>query len=91
MNNSHDYSLGVVITNISDRDSIDRILRAGVEENLQGQSAAYMEEKPDEYILSSTNTKKISGICLVEYEKKRSLGHLGANMNITHAASNSGC
>ena len=45
MSNSHVSSLGLVISNISDCDSIEKIIRAGVEDNLQGQSEAYMEEK----------------------------------------------
>ncbi|KAK6796403.1 hypothetical protein RDI58_004104 [Solanum bulbocastanum] len=57
MSNSHVYSLGVVINNVSDRDSIDRILRAGVADNLQGQFEAYMEEKEDEDILRYFKTR----------------------------------
>ncbi|KAK4709912.1 hypothetical protein R3W88_004425 [Solanum pinnatisectum] len=57
MSNSHIYSLGLVISNVSDRDSIDRILRAGVADNLQGQSETYMEEKEDEDILRYFKTR----------------------------------
>ena len=57
MSSSHLSSLGLVISNVSDRDSIDGILRAGVVDSLQGQSEAYMEEKEDEDILRNFNTR----------------------------------
>ena len=57
MSNSDDYALGAVISNVSDRDSTDKILRAGITYNLQGQSEAYMEKNEDEDILRYFKTR----------------------------------
>ena len=57
MSNSHVSSLVLIISNVSDRDSIYRILRVDVADSLQGQSEAYMEEKENEDILRYFNTR----------------------------------
>ena len=103
MSNSHFYSLGVVIRNVSDRDSLDRILRAGATDNLQGQYEAYMEEKEDEDILryfktrihrladgvnNPTETEEICAICQAGFEHEESIGTLEfVGTNIIQVAS----
>lgn len=54
MSNSPDSSSGVVIINVSDRDTIDRLLRTGVVENLQGQSTEN-RRNPSYYSHSTRN------------------------------------
>ncbi|KAM3200161.1 hypothetical protein P3L10_032522 [Capsicum annuum] len=46
MNNSQEHSFGVVIINVSDRNSVDRILRTGIAGNLQNRSAQYWRNLP---------------------------------------------